>query len=78
LQRETASIVTDATRSLLLRAVGYESWALELVPTEHTPKNTLLRAKFRGSSDGAALQHCNNTWRSKSPPAAQTSRSQSG
>ncbi|MFO0556834.1 MAG: SAM-dependent methyltransferase [Polyangiales bacterium] len=56
LRRETASIVTDTMRALLLRAMGYESWALELVPTEHTPKNTLLRAMFRGHDDGAALQ----------------------
>lgn len=36
--------------------MGYESWALELVPTEHTPKNTLLRAMFRGANEDAALQ----------------------
>lgn len=56
LRRESASIITDTMRALLLRSMGYESWALELVPTEHTPKNTLLRAMFRGTLDDAALQ----------------------
>jgi len=56
LRRESAAIVTDTMRSLLLRSMGYESWALEFVPTEHTPKNTLLRAMRRGAPDAAALQ----------------------
>ena len=56
LRRETAALVTDTMRSLLLRAAGYQSWALELVPTEHTPKNLLLRAMFRGTPDDVALQ----------------------
>jgi hypothetical protein len=56
LRREAAALVTDTMRTLLLRGAGYESWALELVPTEHTPKNTLLRAMRRGAGDRAALQ----------------------
>lgn len=56
LRREAAALVTDTMRTLLLRGAGYESWALELVPTEHTPKNTLLRAMKRGASDRVALQ----------------------
>jgi hypothetical protein len=51
LRRESAALVTDTMRSLLLRAVGYQSWAIELVPTEHTPKNLLLRAMLRRTNE---------------------------
>jgi hypothetical protein len=43
--------VTDAMRMLLLRRAGYETTALELVPTEHQPKNTLLRGMRRTKLD---------------------------
>jgi SAM-dependent methyltransferase len=49
--RQTASHVTDTLRTLLLRACGYEVTPMEFVPAEHTPKNTLLRATWRGSSE---------------------------
>ncbi len=51
LRRETAASITDAMRALLLRSVGYEVWPLEFVPSEHTPKNTLIRAMRRGPPD---------------------------
>jgi len=54
LRREVASLVTDTMRQLLIRAVGYECWALELVPTEHTPKNLMLRAMNRHTPDASA------------------------
>jgi hypothetical protein len=54
LRREVASLVTDTMRQLLLQAVGYECWALELVPTEHTPKNLMLRAMNRHAPDATA------------------------
>jgi len=44
LRRETAADVTDAMRSALLRAAGYDVLAMEFVPAEHTRKNTLIRA----------------------------------
>lgn len=47
LRRELAAHVTDAMRMLLLARAGYETTALELVPTEHQPKNTLLRGMRR-------------------------------
>lgn len=56
LRREVASLVTDTMRQLLLRAAGYETWALEMVPTEHTPKNLLLRAMDRRRPDPAARE----------------------
>jgi len=54
LRRETAAHVTDAMRTLLVRAAGYEVRAIELVPSEHTRKNTLIRAIKRADGDPAA------------------------
>jgi SAM-dependent methyltransferase len=53
LRRETAAHITDAMRTLLLRAAGYDVRALEFVPAEHTPKNTMIRAVKRGGGDPA-------------------------
>ncbi len=55
LRREAAATITDTMRSLLLRAAGYEVWSLEFVPSEHTPKNTLIRAMRRDAPNAAAL-----------------------
>jgi SAM-dependent methyltransferase len=54
LRRETAAHVTDAMRTLLVRAAGYEVRAMEFVPAEHTAKNTLIRAIKRSSGDAGA------------------------
>jgi len=54
LRREIASHITDAMRTLLVRAAGYEVLAMELVPAEHTSKNTLIRAIKRPSGDPGA------------------------
>lgn len=54
LRREAAATTTDAMRTLLLRGEGYEVWPLEFVPSEHTPKNTLIRAMRRGEADPGA------------------------
>jgi len=55
LRREAAATITDTMRSLLLRGAGYEVWPLEFVPSEHTPKNTLIRAMKRSGADEGAL-----------------------
>lgn len=55
LRREAAATITDTMRALILRGAGYEVWPLEFVPSEHTPKNTLLRAMRRSTSEPAAL-----------------------
>lgn len=47
LRRTTAATVTDTLRLLLLAACGYWTTAIEFVPSEHTPKNTLIRAVRR-------------------------------
>lgn len=44
LRRETGADLTDAMRALLLRACGYQVSAIEFVPSEHTRKNTLIKA----------------------------------
>jgi len=55
LRRETAAHITDAMRTLLVRAAGYEVLAMEFVPAEHTRKNTLIRAIKRSAGDADAL-----------------------
>ena len=54
LRRETAADITDAMRTLLVRAAGYEVQAMEFVPAEHTRKNTLIRAIKRSADDPGA------------------------
>lgn len=56
LRREAAATVTDAMRTLLVRSAGYEVSALEFVPSEHTPKNTLIRAMHRTTDDPNARE----------------------
>ncbi|RLB45185.1 MAG: hypothetical protein DRJ42_30510 [Deltaproteobacteria bacterium] len=56
LRREAAATVTDAMRTLLVRSAGYDVSALEFVPSEHTPKNTLIRAMRRTEGDPSALE----------------------
>lgn len=58
LRREIAAHVTDAMRLTLLRAAGYAVTATELVASEHTRKNTLLRAERteRAATDRAAAR----------------------
>jgi hypothetical protein len=58
LRREAAATITDTLRTLLLRAAGYETRVVEFVPSQHTPKNTLIRAVRRGGTDpDAAAQY---------------------
>ncbi len=56
LRREAAATVTDLMRTLLLRARGYQVTAMEFVPSQHTPKNTLLRAVRQEAPDPAAWE----------------------
>ncbi len=54
LRRETAADLTDAMRTVLLRACGYQVSAIEFVPSEHTRKNTLLKAMVLPDEDRPA------------------------
>ncbi len=47
LRRTMAANVTDVMRMVLLAASGYWATAIEFVPSEHTPKNTLIRGAWR-------------------------------
>lgn len=51
LRRELGASLTDAMRTSLLRRAGYQVWPIEFVPSEHTPKNTLIRAMRRSNGD---------------------------
>jgi len=55
LRREAAASFTDMMRTLLLRGCGYRVTPMEFVPSQHTPKNTMLRAVRDGDGDPAAL-----------------------
>lgn len=48
LRRDTAALMTDTLRMLLIRSHGYEVTATEFVPSTHTPKNRLLICQRRG------------------------------
>ena len=56
LRREAAATITDTMRMLLLCAAGYETRVVEFVPSQHTPKNTLIRAMRRGTPDEDAAR----------------------
>ncbi len=44
LKEKIASHITDGLRGVLLESVGYKVNIIEFIDTEHTPKNTLIRA----------------------------------
>ena len=56
LRRETGADLTDAMRSVLLRSAGYQVSAIEFVPSDHTRKNTLIRAVRNPDVTPAARQ----------------------
>jgi len=43
-----ATLVTDASRALMLKAFGYSVEMVEFITMEHTPKNVLIRAYQEG------------------------------
>ena len=56
LRRATAAHITDVYRLLLMQGAGYDAQAMEFVPFEHTPRNTLLRGVRVSSGDADALE----------------------
>lgn len=53
LKRDLCATLTDALRMAALEESGYQTQAIEFVPSEHTKKNTLLRAsRFARSKAG--------------------------
>ncbi len=56
LRRHAGATLTDTMRTLLMRGAGYDVTPMEFVPSEHTPKNTLLRARRRATPNAPALE----------------------
>jgi hypothetical protein len=52
LRERFAALATDAARTQLLEAVGYDAQVVEFVDLEHTAKNLLIRATRRPRRDG--------------------------
>jgi SAM-dependent methyltransferase len=50
LRERLADTLTDALRAALLRSRGYRTDVVEFVGSEHTPRNTLIRAVAAGST----------------------------
>ena len=47
-----ATLVTDASRTLMLKAFGYSVEMVEFITMEHTPKNVLIRAYREQNREG--------------------------
>ncbi|MCW2855961.1 MAG: SAM-dependent methyltransferase [Marmoricola sp.] len=65
LRERFADTLTDALRATLLRTRGYRVEVVEFVGSEHTPRNTLIRAVVGGGSgDAAATEYADlvATW----------------
>ncbi|MGY2875986.1 SAM-dependent methyltransferase [Marmoricola sp. URHA0025 HA25] len=56
LRERFADTLTDALRAALLRTRGYRVEVVEFVGSEHTPRNTLIRALATGASADRALE----------------------
>jgi hypothetical protein len=48
IEERTAESVTDLIRCLILEAFGYQVKAFEFISSEHTPKNLMITAVFKG------------------------------
>jgi SAM-dependent methyltransferase len=55
LRERFADVLTDALRAALLRLAGYRVEVIEFVPTQHTPRNVLIRAVRTGAPPTARL-----------------------
>ncbi|MGW5362272.1 class I SAM-dependent methyltransferase [Actinopolymorpha pittospori] len=50
LRERLTDVLTDGARAAILRLVGYRVDVMEFVPSEHTPRNVLLRAVRTGAA----------------------------
>ena len=55
LRERLADILTDAFRAALMRMAGYRVDVVEFVPSQHTPRNTMLRAIRTDTPPDAAV-----------------------
>lgn len=56
LKERVSSLVTDAARGVLMEAVGYSVQFIEFIDMEHTPKNIMIRAIYKGEKNPKALK----------------------
>jgi SAM-dependent methyltransferase len=56
LRERFADTLTDALRASVLRLLGYRVDVIEFVESQHTPRNTLLRATRTGAAPSAAVR----------------------
>lgn len=65
LRERFADTLTDALRASLLRARGYRVDVVEFIGSEHTPRNTLIRAVTTGAAARAEDEYAEltSTWR---------------
>jgi SAM-dependent methyltransferase len=57
LRERFADTLTDALRAGVLRLLGYRVDVIEFVESQHTPRNTLLRATRTGAAPSDAARH---------------------
>jgi len=66
LSERLGDVVTDALRAQLLQARGYKTDVVEFVSPEHTTKNLMIRAAWRGQpgqpADREAYQRLRDFW----------------
>jgi hypothetical protein len=55
LRERLADTLTDAVRASLMRQRGYRVDVVEFVPSQHTPRNTMLRAVRTGAEPSERL-----------------------
>ncbi|MET0740172.1 MAG: SAM-dependent methyltransferase [Candidatus Nanopelagicales bacterium] len=55
LRERFADVLTDAFRASLLRLLGYRVDVVEFVASQHTPRNTLIRAQRTGAAPQAEV-----------------------
>lgn len=53
LRERFADVLTDALRATILRLHGYRVDVIEFIDSTHTPRNTLLRARYMGHNTDA-------------------------
>ena len=57
LRERFADVLTDSFRASLLRLLGYRVDVIEFVASQHTPRNTLIRAVRTGAAPPADVAH---------------------
>ncbi len=50
IKERLSALATDAVRSEILQTVGYQADIIEFIPTEHTPKNLMIKAVYTGKT----------------------------